>query len=129
MRGCVEHGHDAPKRVSLTPDGKVTTCAICGHPWYEGEPEEFQLRQQEETEKASPTQAAKRTAKQKSKPQLTAKSVIKEARAELRLRNQRIKQLERELKAERKAATELQRVVDAADGRRLAVVKNIQNSG
>jgi len=127
MRGCVEHGIDAPKRVTITPDKKLVKCAICDLPWYEDEPETFQLEQQQQ-QRSSPVKPSPAKKKAQS-PTLTAKSVIKEARRELKERNRRIRQLERELRAEKKTATELQRVVDAADGRRLAVVRDIQKSG
>ena len=128
MRGCVEHGIDAPKRVTITPDKKLVKCAICELPWYEDEPEAFQLEQQKQRQQNAPAPKT-RAKKQTTGPALTAKSVIKEARRELRERNRRIKQLERELRAEKKTATELQRVVDAADGGRLAVVRHIQKTG
>ena len=118
---CPNCATETSVQADMTPDGLVKKCAECGL-----------LVRDDEAPQAAPVQPAKPTAPRHPQPKTAPtdpRALIKAARAELRERKRRVKSLTKELKAEQKAADELQRLLDAADGKSLAVVRPLRHSG
>ena len=121
--GCQNCGADAPPSMEMTPHGPVVKCDACGFmPQTVDQPVARDVAAEPERKLATKKPEPKRE-------KIDPRALVKQAKRELKERRKRIRQLKRELAAEEKAEAELARLLDAADGKPLAVVRELRSSG
>lgn len=127
MIGCRHCGADRPPVVDLSPEGKRWKCMSCGAV----DVTDPNVEQDQPAVAANP-KTAKPEAKSPEKPARAhipdPNRVVKDARRDLKRLTRDIKATERHLAKMKNAADKLQKLLDAADGQSLAVVRPLRQS-
>jgi hypothetical protein len=135
---CEQCGSESPALIELNPEvGTLKKCANCGATEVMNRliPMSPDVPQQSppSAEPAAPKPAEPNAVPAKAKPPRVKRvapkpgDAVRRARAELKQVRRDLKQARKELAQLEKAEQELSRLVDAADGKSLAVVRQLQS--